>query len=92
MTSLVLNAETSKWPIGDVLASATAPVIEIKDEQGRLIAKIVLNTEVQLTDDSSLVEQAEGDIAELRRRRKMDRSGDVTTRELLARAQNLTSE
>jgi hypothetical protein len=92
MTSLVLNDETAKTTIGDVLASATDPVIDIKNESGELVARIVVNTEAQVSAPGALVEQAEAEVDELRRRRSADRSADVTTQQLLARAENQAKE
>jgi hypothetical protein len=90
MTSLVLDAQTSKTTIGDVLAAATGPEIEIKDESGRLIARIVMNAEVKADSSQKLVERAEAELDELRRRRTADRAADVTTQQLLARAENMS--
>jgi hypothetical protein len=92
MTSLVLTEETSRTTIGDVLASATSPVIELKDESGRLVAKIVLNTAMPLAGERSLVEQAEAEIDDLRRRRRADPARDVTTQQLLSRVRHIAQE
>jgi hypothetical protein len=90
MTSLVLNEETSKITIGEILAAATGSVVEIEDESGNLVARVLV--ESQGDNDHSLVEPSEAEIDELRRRRRADRSDDVTTEQLLARVQSLSSE
>ena len=90
MTSLVLNEETSKITIGEILAAATGSVVEIEDESGNLVARVLV--ESQGDNDRLLVEQSEAEIDELRRRRKADRSVDVTTEQLLAHVQSLSSE
>jgi hypothetical protein len=86
MTSWVLNAETAKTAIGDVLALAAGSGIEIQDETGNVVAKIIVNSESQRAGDDALVAQAEAEVDELRRRRSADRSRDVTTQQLLAKA------
>ncbi|MBW3595769.1 MAG: hypothetical protein KY475_00680 [Planctomycetes bacterium] len=86
MTSWVLNDETSKTAIGEVLALAMGSGLEIHDDSGQVVARIVVHPEAQHADDDALVQQAEADIDELRRRRSADRSDDVTTQQLLANA------
>jgi hypothetical protein len=89
MTLLVLNDETSKTTIGDLLASATGPIVDIKDESGQLLAKLVINVASQVEDYLSQVPDQAAEIEELRRRRHADRSRDVTTAQLIAKLEHL---
>jgi hypothetical protein len=86
MTSWVLNEESSRTAIGDVLALAAGSGVEIRDDAGRVVAKIIVSPEPQDSSEDRLVAQAESDPDELRRRRGADRSRDVTTAELLTKA------
>jgi hypothetical protein len=86
MTAWVLNEKTAETPIGDVLDSANGSDIEIRDQCGQVLARIIINPEPPTAEESAALEQAEAEIEELRRREASDRSNDVTTEELLARA------
>ena len=86
MTSLVLNQQTAAMPLGKVLAAATDQEIQISDESGRLVARILLES----SDHS--VSRAEANVDEIRRRLKADPKLDITTQELLARAKALAGE
>ena len=82
---LILNEATAKIPIGEMISSATEPIIEIRDEAGTLVAKLA----VEQNDDElerQFVELIENDIEDIRRRARRDPAEDVTTDQLLALA------
>lgn len=87
MTTIVLNEESSRVAIGDILASATGRVVEIKDQQGTVVAELVLHRPAEGNGADSAAAWAESEIEDIRRRRAADRSKDITTAELLRRAE-----
>ena len=91
MSTLILTAESSKTPIGDVLRGATDNVIDVKDAAGRLVAKIQVTTPREEVDPRALA-QSTAEIETLRRRRLQDSSLDITTAELLAKARSSAGE
>lgn len=84
MSVLVLNEETEQLPIGDVIRSATAGVVEIQGQDGRLVARLELASPDPKIEEIVLG-MIESEKDELRRRMNSDRSSDITTAELLAR-------
>lgn len=90
MSTIILNDETAKTPLGDVLRTVSEGETRITDPTGRLIARLTLVHEPTLRRLS--VEEIERDVEELRRRASSDRSGDVTTADLLARLRQHGSE
>lgn len=92
MVTFVLNDETAKTPIGEVLSCATDPLIEITDETGNVIGRIMLETDPDDAVYRALIEAAEADIEELRRRSRSSRENDVTTQQLLKRLSELTPQ
>jgi hypothetical protein len=86
MTAWVLNDKTTDTPIGDVLNLANGSDLDIRDEHGQLLARIVIHPDPPTAEQEAALERAEKDIDELHRRRDSDRSKDITTQELLARA------
>jgi hypothetical protein len=91
MTSIVLNDESSRTPIGELLASASDAVIEIKNEQGAVVAEIILHHGPDNISAAAMA-WAESEVDELRRRQRADRSKDVTTAELLKLAEERLAE
>ena len=91
MTSIVLNEESSRTPIGDLLAAASGPVIEIKNEQGGVLAEIILHPGPDNVSAAAIA-WAESEVDELRRRQRADRSKDLTTAELLQLAEERLAE
>jgi hypothetical protein len=85
MIAWVLNDKTAETPIGDVLDFANGSDLDIRDEHGQLLARIVLHREPPTAEEQAAIERAEAEIDELRRREAADRSRDITTKELLAR-------
>jgi hypothetical protein len=86
MTAWVLNDKTVETPIGDVLDLANGSDLEIRDQYGQLLARLVMHRAPPTLEEQAALERAEKDIEELHRRRASDRSKDITTQELLARA------
>jgi hypothetical protein len=91
MTSIILNDESSRTPIGDILAAAGGPNIEIKNEQGALVAEIFLYPGPDNVSAAAMA-WAESEVDELRRRQRADRSKDVTTADLLRLAEERLAE
>ena len=89
MSTFILTEESAETPIGQLLHSATDPVIEIRDEAGTLLAEIFLRP-LQLPEVCpEHLAMATAEIDELRRRRLSDRSNDLTTDQLLAKLRSL---
>ena len=105
MARIILDAETAKTPIGEMLRTATESEIELTDESGKLVARIVLasgeENGVTLVfggpDGQRLLIEREIDlddpqeVEEIRRRASSSRDGDVTTAELLDRLNKLAA-
>ena len=89
MSDFVLNDQTAKTPLGELLSSATGEEIRITDESGKPVARILFP---RRDESAGAVEEAEREIDELRKRRNADRSEDVTTRELLEFAEKRSAE
>ena len=81
MTTIVLNAETAKRPIGDVLRSMGDTEVVLRDESGRLVGRILLEPPVQ-----------EGEIVFGSMHPPASRDGDVTTQQLLEHLRRLGPE
>ncbi len=85
MTTLVLDEKFERTTIGEVLSSVTDSVVEIRDEQGRLVAVLTFpGMDDEGIDYVPHIAWAERNIAELDRRAQDPRPG-VTTSELLER-------
>lgn len=83
MTTLVLDKKTARTALGDVLNSITDPVVEIRDEQGGLVALLTLpGGEDGGVDYAPHLAWAEAHVADLDRRARDPRPG-VTTEQLL---------
>jgi hypothetical protein len=87
MASILLNDESARIAIGDLIATAVDPLIEIRNAEGAVIAQIILHPGSGGNGIASAVASAESQIDELRRRRAVDRSKDVTTAEMLGIAE-----
>jgi hypothetical protein len=83
MTILVLNSETAKTSIGELLSGARDPQIQIRDECGRVLATVVLAPESDAASRHAARALSAADRAEIRRRRATDHADDLTTAELL---------
>jgi hypothetical protein len=90
MTTIVLNEETARRPLGDVLRSASGSEVRITDSTGKLIARLLFG---ELPAICRLTrEEVEKDLGDLRRRAAADRSGDLTTAQLLERLRRIAPE
>lgn len=92
MTKIILDDERAKTPIGELIGSATDSEIQITDASGQPLARILLTPKGPGFPTPSAVADAEAEIDELRRRRDGSRDHDVTTSELLTRAQEAELE
>jgi hypothetical protein len=87
MTTLVLDKKTERTAFGDVLNSITDSVVEIRNEQGSLVALLTLpGAEQDDVDYAPHLAWAEEHVAELDRRARDKRPG-VTTEQLLQKLQ-----
>ena len=83
MTTLVLDKKTERTAFGDVLNSITDSVVEIRNEQGGLVALLTLpGGEQGDVDYTPHLAWAEEHVAELDRRARDPRPG-VNTEQLL---------
>jgi hypothetical protein len=92
MSTMVLDDKNALMPISEMLRSATDSVIEIRSASGGLLAKVLLTREPTDADYGPILEAADAEIEELRRRRRRDRAGDLTTSQLLQRLHGATPE
>lgn len=92
MTNIILNDETARVPIGELLGSARDSEIQITDQSGNPVARILLTANTPEGETRRAVADAEAALEELRRRRQRCRADDVGTEELLARAHQATAE
>ncbi len=92
MTNIILNDETARVPIGELLGSASDSEIQITDQAGNPVARILLTAHTPEDKTRRAVADAEAALEELRRRRQRCRVDDVGTEELLARAHQATAE
>ena len=86
MARIVLDAETAKTPIGEMLRAATESEIELKDESGKLLARIVVASGEE-TGFTLVFGSPDGD-----RAGGGGKGRDVTTQELLDHLQSLSRE
>jgi hypothetical protein len=82
MTTLVLSKTTERTTIGELLRNAADPVIEIRSEDGDLMATVTLATADDF-DYTPYMADAERFVDEYLRRPPVDSSKCITTRELL---------
>jgi hypothetical protein len=84
MTTLVLNADTSQMPIGQLLEQANREAIEVQDSDGKVVAVVLSATE----HEAVVYAEALRDVAEHRDELKASLShrGGITTAELLRKA------
>ena len=87
MTTFVLNEGNRQTPFDQVLQSASGGMMEVVDEDGKLVATLVLaRDEASAARAASLTDE---ELAELRRRRALPRDKDVTTAQLLDQLRRL---
>lgn len=83
MTTFVLDKQSERTAIGDVLNSISDSIVEIRDEQGGLVALLTLPGGVERhIDYAPHLAWAEEHLAELDRRARDPQPG-VTTEQLL---------
>jgi hypothetical protein len=82
MTTLVLSETTETTTIGELLRNAADPVIEIRSEDGDLMATVTLAT-ADGFDYTPYLSDAERFVDEYLRKPPVDSSKCLTTRELL---------
>ena len=86
MARIILDAETAKMPIGEMLRAATEPEIELTDESGKLLARIVVASGEE-AEFTLVFGSPDGD-----RAGSGGTGRDVTTKELLDHLQSLSRE
>ncbi len=82
MTTLVLNETTEQTTIGEILSNPAGSVIEIRSEDGALMATVTL-ADADDFDYSPYIAEAQRFVDNYRRRPPVDASECLTTRELL---------
>jgi hypothetical protein len=88
MTTLVLDEVTRKTTLGELLEFASDRVVEVRHEDGTLVATVVLSRDDAGVDYDRLVAEAERDIDELRRRANDPRPA-LSTLEFIAALERL---
>jgi hypothetical protein len=88
MTTLVLDDRTGQTTLGKLLESASDRVIEVRHEDGALVATIILSRNDACVDYDKLVAEAERDIDELRMRANDPRPA-LSTMEFIAALERL---
>jgi hypothetical protein len=91
MTTFILDDESEQTTLGEFLESAGDRVIELRLEDGTLVATIVLSRDDLGVDYEALVAEAERNIDEIRRRMQEPLSKAITTDQLLQRLESSTS-
>jgi hypothetical protein len=82
MTTLVLDEKTEQTPIGSVIRSATDSVVEIRDEDGSLVATLMFPDEVDDFDYGPYMAEAQRVVEEYKSR-PPDPRPPLTTQEFL---------
>lgn len=91
MTTLVLSKSTEQTTIGELLRDAVDPVIEIRSEDGDLMATVMLPSADDGFDYTPYMAEVERNIEELERRARDSRPG-LTTAEFLAELKALEED
>lgn len=89
--TLVLTPDLANTSIGEILAKSTDPIVELHDESGNLVARILINQDSPSPEYQQLLESAENDLGDIQGR-LIARDAAVTTEAMLRQAREAAGE